>query len=65
MNINDVVLINMPTALGKTVDKKAARREFNHRVAKITEVVGDKYRLNVDGGRFLWSENVLARPVIQ
>ena len=65
MNINDVVLINMPEMLGKAVDKKSARQEFNHRVARITDVVGDMYKLNVDNGRFLWPENVLARPVVR
>lgn len=64
MNINDVVMINMPITTGKSVDKKAARREFNRKIARITEVVGDKYRLNVDGGRFLWPESVLAIPLV-
>lgn len=64
MKINDVVMVNMPVAVGKAADKKTARCEFNHKIAKITEVVDGKYKLNIDGGRFLWPESLLAVPVI-
>ena len=65
MIVDDVVLINMPANLGKAIDKKSARREFNHKIARITDVVGDMYKLNVDGGRFLWPGNLLAKPVMR
>lgn len=65
MKIDDVVLINMPANLGKAIDKKSARREFNHKIARITDVVGDMYKLNVDGGRFLWPGSLLAKPVMR
>lgn len=62
LNINDKVLINMPLQAG-FISKSGTRREYNHKLATITEVHGDSCRLSIDGGKFNWPKTILAKPV--
>ncbi|MEY8367110.1 hypothetical protein AALA22_15925 [Anaerovoracaceae bacterium 41-7] len=63
LNINDRVMINIPETMC-TVKNAKALRKFNHRVSKITEIVSDgSYRLDIDGGKYVWSKTILAVPM--
>ena len=56
----DRVLINMPLQ-ASAMPSAAARRKYNNKVATITEKIDSTFfKINIDGGRWLWSKEYLA-----
>lgn len=53
-----IVRINIPNQ-APFVKSAAAKRQYNHKNAKVTELVGEKCRLNLDGGYYLWEPEIL------
>lgn len=59
------VMINIPTQ-APFVKNASAKRQYNHKVAKITEVEvkNRRCRINLDGGCFYWEPEILC-PIRQ
>lgn len=64
LNVGIPVMINIPTQAA-FVKNASAKRQYNHKVARITEVAEDKKcRINLDDGYFYWEAEILC-PLTQ
>lgn len=62
LNIGDRVFINIPLQAG-FLKQARAKREYNRRATYVTGIIGERYTLAADDGKFEWDERVLAKIV--
>lgn len=62
LQIGDRVFINIPLQAAFLKQAKL-KREYNCKPTQVIGIVGERYILEVDGGKFEWDERVLARLV--